>query len=225
MSAHVFQRKVIATPESLGKQFKDLRVKKKKSITMAEHDTKVRAHYLKAIESDMYADLPPSHAKGFIRRYGQYLGMPSDVINQAIDRLMLPGNTKQPFSPIPLQKESRWYVTPRLIFIALTIAVLFAFVGYVTYQVRRFASPPALVITSPAREMIVTTETFTIEGQTDPGSIVTIDNLQATVGTNGAFAYPVTLRPGVNQITVRSENRIEKQATVVISILYQPPAP
>jgi hypothetical protein len=223
MSAHVFQRKVIATPESLGKQFKDLRVKKKKSITMAEHDTKVRSHYLKAIENDMYGELPSSHAKGFIRRYGQYLGMSPDMINQAIERLMLPSQTKQPFSPIPLQKESRWYVTPRMIFIVLIIAVLFAFVGYVTYQVRRFASPPALVITSPAREMIVTTETFTIEGQTDPGSIVTVDNLQATVGGDGNFSYPITLRPGVNQITVRSENRIEKQATVVVSILYQPP--
>ncbi len=222
MAAKGFQQKTIPSKQTLGARLKALRQKKHLSLETAEQETKIRTRYLEAIEEDRWHEISLSHCKGFIRRYGAYLGLTSEAIEQELAILPLSSYQKQPFSPHMLRRSSPWIVTPRTIATGASIVVLLLFIGYVIFQVRRFAAPPTLAITKPEAEAVVTTDTIAIEGKSDPGATITIDNLQASAASDGTFVSTLVLRPGLNQVTVRSENRIKKQTTRVISILYQP---
>ncbi len=218
-----FQHKPITPKTSLGERLKTARRKKHASLETAEQETKIRRHYLEAIEEDRFFQLPAAHLKGFVRRYGDYLGLATSTIEQELEFLDLSPAGKQPFAPQPLVSRQQWLITPRVIAVVCSILVLIGFIGYVIYQVRQFAAAPVLQITQPVGDSVSTQDTFTIEGKTDPGVTVTVDSLQSTVQSDGTFKYPLTLRPGLNQVTIRAENRIKKQATKVVSILYQPP--
>lgn len=223
MQLQGFQKKTIPTHESFGSICSAARKKKRISVETAEHETRIRAHYLEAIEADRWHDLPATHCKGFIRRYAAYLGIDMATSEQAIEHFTSQPRTKHLFSPNGLERHSRWFVTPKVIAIAFSVIVLLLFIGYVTYQVKQFAAPPVLQVTKPTAESIVTSEMLMIEGVTEPGALVTIDSLQATVGSDGHFSYPLTLRPGLNQIVVQAENRIKKKTTTTLAILYQAP--
>jgi cytoskeletal protein RodZ len=220
-----FQKKTIIDSAPLGEQLKKEREKKNISLSVAEHETKIRSRYLEAMENGRFDLVPLSHSKGFVRRYAAYLGVEPAVINQSIDRLVTSLPRKQPFSPRALGKETRIFITPRLVASVFSVIVLIVFIGYITYQVKQFAAPPPLEITKPIDESIVATETVAIEGHTEPGSAVYIDNGSASTSSDGTFSYMITLRPGLNQITVRAENRIKKSSTKVLSVLYQAPPP
>jgi hypothetical protein len=93
----------------------------------------------------------------------------------------------------------------------------------VTYQVKQFAAPPSLTILTPSDQAVVTTANLEIDGTTDPGADLTIDDLDVTLQPSGTFTYPLTLRPGLNQITIRSVNPIKKQTAKTLTILYEVP--
>lgn len=219
-----FQKKTINPDHGLGSRLKAVREQKNISLTQAEHETKIRAKYLEAIENNHYSLISASHVKGFIRRYAEFLELPPESVKQELGSLSLAHTKDLPFSPRPLAKDTQWIVTPKIIAIVLSILVFIAFIGYITYQVKQFAAPPKLEITQPANESVVASDTFDIKGKTEPGATVYIDTMATSADSDGLFSYPVTLRPGLNQITVRAENRIKKQSTKIVSILYQAPA-
>lgn len=223
MTAAGFSKKSITSGKSLGQCLRDARVKKDASLDAVEHATKIRQHYLEAMEQDRWEAIPPSHVRGFVRRYADYLGCDREQIQQDLLLVLPVAGGAQQFRPNVIDQDSRWVVTPKNMAIVCSIVVLLGFISYVTYQVRLFAAPPLLEITNPHHEgSVVTTDTVTVEGRTEPGAFIYIDNLQTSAGSTGAFSYPLALRPGLNQITVRAENRIRKQSVRVVSVLYQP---
>lgn len=214
-----FQHKSISH-EPIGNRIKAARKKNKISLQIAEHETKIRAHYLEAIENNNFGELPSSHRKGFIRRYAEYVGI-SDIDTNLLADTELHRDTSSLFSPKKLHKETSWVITPKVLISILVTLLIIGFVGYVGYQVRRFAAPPTLEVTKPANESVVTEESATIEGATDAGASVFIDNLQVSVDSSGHFAYPIVLRPGLNKLSIRAVNTIKKETTKTLSILYQ----
>jgi cytoskeletal protein RodZ len=219
-----FHVKVIPEKQSFNEQLKVIRRKKQLSLSNVEQETKIRAHYLEAIEDGRLDLLPPAYSKGYIRRYAEFLGVAKETIEHELELLIQQQPKKQPFSPRGMGKEHQWSITPKIITTVFSLIVLIGFIGYVTYQVRQFAAPPVLEVTKPTTDSVVTLETFAIEGRTEPGATVYVDSLQASTGSDGAFSYLLTLRPGLNQITIRAENRIKKQTTKIVSVLYQPGA-
>jgi cytoskeletal protein RodZ len=219
-----FQQKPIQPPkdDSFGHRLKKIRQKKRISLERAETATKIRSRYLEAIESNNLELLPPSHSKGFVRRYASYLGLPEEFVEREITAIAQKKATKQPFAYRPLEVKPGWSITQRGLLILMTILVFIGFIGYIAYQVKQFSAPPFLEITEPVGEAVVLQESLKIEGKTDVSASVFIGNLQATTDRDGHFSASITLRPGLNQLTVKAENRIRKQTVKTISILYQP---
>jgi cytoskeletal protein RodZ len=221
MTAYGFQKKTITAGPSLGQRFRDARKAKKISLSDAELETRIRQPYLEAIEKDELEKLPPAYSKGFIRRYADFLGIEGTSLHADLEHLQPKGAKKQSFRVESLERESRWSLTPKVVITSLVIFLLLGFAAYVTYQVKQFASPPMLEITQPGYESVTKTEQVVIEGKTDPGSLLFIDNLQANVNTDGGFTYNLTVRPGLNKIAVRSQNRLNKESSKTLSVLYE----
>jgi transcriptional regulator with XRE-family HTH domain len=223
MKTSAFQKKTIEKRDTLGARLKKARENRSLSLTDVEHETKIRSRYLEAIEENRFDLVPLSHSKGFVRRYAEFIGLSGSDIEEELARLTEVSYKKQPFAPRPIAREKSWIITPRVMLIVLSVIVLIGFIGYITYQVKQFAAPPMLEITKPTGESVVNSETFSIEGKTDVGGAIYVDNLLAGTNSDGTFTYVLTLRPGLNQVVVRAENRIKKQSTKIVSVLYQPP--
>jgi hypothetical protein len=76
------------------------------------------------------------------------------------------------------------------------------------------------------RDTLVEDKIFTIEGRTDPGSKIFIDDYQVkTQNLNGSFAQRMQLEKGKNEIEVRvrAQNGLENSKNIVVE--FEPPSP
>ena len=85
--------------------------------------------------------------------------------------------------------------------------------------------PPTLTVTSPQDQFLTNKETLTIEGETEEGAKVSVNDRPASC-TGTTFSYELTLREGKNSIKVDAldavGNRAEKIVTVYLDTV--PPA-
>jgi hypothetical protein len=60
----------------IGSSLRAARMRQRLELSQAEHDTRIRARYLGALEDERFDVLPgPAYAKGFLRTYADYLGL------------------------------------------------------------------------------------------------------------------------------------------------------
>lgn len=63
-------------PETIGYRLKQIRLSRQISIEKAAEATRVRAHYLQALEADNYSAMSSAaQGRGFLRLYADYLGL------------------------------------------------------------------------------------------------------------------------------------------------------
>lgn len=74
-----------STPTTIGNTLRQVREERGLALRDAERDTRIDRRYLEALEGDDLTVFPvEAHARGFLRAYASYLGVPSDVIDSAI---------------------------------------------------------------------------------------------------------------------------------------------
>jgi cytoskeletal protein RodZ len=73
--------------ETIGQQLRGAREHKKISLETAAQGTKIKGEYLAALEADQFDRIEaPVYVKGFLRIYGQYLGLdPKPLVNQFVN--------------------------------------------------------------------------------------------------------------------------------------------
>jgi len=71
---------------SIGLQLRQAREARTLTIDQAATSTRIRAHYLRAIELGEFENLPsPVHARGFLRAYADFLGMDTEKLVSELD--------------------------------------------------------------------------------------------------------------------------------------------
>jgi Helix-turn-helix domain/Domain of unknown function (DUF4115) len=199
-------------PTKLGEVLRAAREARFIDLARVERDTKIRTHYLAALESGDYRELPGSvYAKGFLRNYGLYLGLDPEYLIDLYRLEQGGAATDRPQAPVPPQpiaaRARALVITPgRLAALTLTVLVA-AFVIYLATEFVTFARTPDLRITDPAGDLAAYPDlAYLIRGTTEPNSTVTIDGLgenpTTTADAHGAFSVPITLVPGANVITL-----------------------
>jgi cytoskeleton protein RodZ len=88
--------------DSIGQRLKQARKERNLSIEKAEQLTRIRAHYIQALESDDYSGMSSAaQARGFLRNYSEFLGMNIDEILDELQRARTPSETEQFSGPLP----------------------------------------------------------------------------------------------------------------------------
>ena len=73
---------------------------------------------------------------------------------------------------------------------------------------------PSLVVSSPAGDTSVGLAQITITGQSEPGSIIKVNNVRVYPDANGNFAKTISLVTGANNITVTATDAAGNVTTV-----------
>lgn len=217
-----FKTKTIKPPKGLGETLSNARKKKNITIEQAEEETKIRARYLRALESGSYDQLPGSvYSLGFLTKYAEFLGVDKKSLILQFRLEKKEGSQAVSFTREKRMKEPRFSVTPKLlIFLGVTLIISLIFF-YIIYNVRAFAMPPNLEISSPSNEQVVKEGKTEIIGKTDEGAILSINDQSVLLDGNGNFSQEVKLNQGLNTFELKSENRLKKQTVKQIKILAE----
>lgn len=229
MSSFGFKKKKLSSQRSFGQRLRIQRKRKKISLAQAEEETKIRAHYLHALEEGNLSDLPGEiYTLGFLKKYAQYLKMDvSSIVDQykrEKEILQKLGRTPIPFKEVSSAKKisgTRFLITPKIIAIVASVALILGFLGYIIFEVNQFAKPPVLSISTPSLEEIVKTDKVIVSGTTDPGGELYINNNLIAIDENGNFSQEIKLAIGLNLIEVRARNRLGKETDKSIKVLAQ----
>jgi cytoskeletal protein RodZ len=97
---------------SIGQQLKEGRESRSLSIKQVVQATRIRAHYLEAMETDDFSSMPSGpQARGFLRSYADFLGLNADdLVNQQrhettpVAEFTTPSQTAQPSSATELSE-------------------------------------------------------------------------------------------------------------------------
>lgn len=197
----------------IGERLRTAREAKGVDLLRAERETKIRRHYLDALERGEYAALPASvYTKGFLRNYALYLGLDADdILAQWHSERGEAASGPVMVGPQPLEAPGRGFVfTPGLVVGAVLALAVVAFAVYLGLQLLRFSEPPTITVTDPPGALTEVAEmatTYAMGGTTVKAGIVTIrapgrDDLQVTAGTDGVWRATVELRRGRNQFEI-----------------------
>ncbi len=123
---------------SLGEWLRQRRETLGISLEKAQAETRIRAAYLKALESEDFSVLPdPIVGRGFLRNYATYLGLdPQEAVARFSgkvappEKVLLPGDTSNsfrsgPFEPLPLH-EMPGFGRRRVWFLGIAVVVVVA---------------------------------------------------------------------------------------------------
>lgn len=211
--------------KTVGLMLKEGRIAKGMTPIDIEKAIKIREKYILTIEDDNFRALPsPSYAKGFVRNYAEFLGLPIDATMAFFRRQMtevsksslLPTGVAEPLNA-PL-----FHLTPGRFMGILVSLLLVIFMFYLGNQYFRIGKVPPLVVSSPRVNEIVKDSRVIVEGKTDSDATVTINGVSTIVRDDGRFYDRVAVELGVNKIIIVSVSRFGKSTTIEREVGYQP---
>lgn len=236
-----FTKKTIRTKKTIGQILKYNRKKKEISLERAEQETKIRLKYLTALEKNNFSEFPAEvYAFGFLTRYCEYLGLNTeDFLNSfkselkiykvikkqsLIDKISNPTSSENPFAEEGWQKfkEKKSLILSAQTILSLAVAVIvIGLLSYVWFQVKSFAAAPELEIKNPENEIIVSLDQILIEGKTDSGASLSINNQPVFIDEEGFFKQDVKLINGLNKIEIIAKNKAEKETKKMVQVLVK----
>jgi cytoskeletal protein RodZ len=208
-----------------GEVLKNKRELLKRSLERVSADTKIQKRFLGYIENNQFEYFDSEvFLTGFIKIYAKYLDLDTSKVLALYRRsnpnktTRNPANKKEDLKPSKKLKKKA-ALEPKLIITILLGIFLFAIFTYIGFQIYKFQRPPSLEITAPAPDSQVQTEDIIVEGETDSESIIEVNGAAVETNEEGEFSYEVTLKEGLNTITIkaRKNNALEKIETINVT--------
>lgn len=211
---------------TVGEILKTAREKSGFSHTEIEKETKIRTHYLEAVEKNDFTKIPGGAptTKGFIKNYAEFLGLSSrDVLavfrrdfKESKTGKIIPQGYYEPLG----QPKFSW--NPKLTIVAGIVALILVFAGYLFYQLLSLLAPPRLMVNALGEGAVVTEAEITLSGSSDPDASVFINDELITLTQEGEFQATIGLFPGENTISVKAVSRRDKETKVLRKVKYEP---
>jgi hypothetical protein len=88
----------------------------------------------------------------------------------------------------------------------------------VTFTINRDSTPPSLRVLEPLDGRVTRDSWATVRGVAEPGAVVTVNGLPATVLTDGQFTARMHLIEGANAITVVASDRFGNAANATVRV-------
>lgn len=219
-----FTRKTLPQKEGLGEKLAKKRISLGLNLRDVEKAIRIRWKYIEAIEEGRYDILPPDvYVRGFIRNYASFLKLDPDKVMKLYERERgLMENVKKAKAGAPVVKPltaSRFTITPKTLTFAGIVAGSLMILIYIGWQVSILTAPPKLVVDSPKDNVNIASSSTTVEGSTDNGATVTINDVEVGIDQEGNFKEKISLQGGVNIIRIKAQNKLgkytEKTKTIV----------
>lgn len=184
----------------------------------------VQPKYLRFLEEGRFRDLPAEvYVKGFLRSLANIYHVDAeDLLRQYAHEQEISKNLEFE-SKITMTRFSapKFIFSPKTLTIGGLVLLGLMSLTYLYFQVSSLGRPPKLEIVSPVSDTQVASGALTVEGKTEAGASVYLNNQAVAVDANGVFRENLTLGSGTNILTIKSVNKFGKQTVLTRTILYQ----
>jgi len=208
--------------QTVGQILKNARLEKGVSLEQIENETKINKRFLEALENSNYQKLPPpTFIKGFVKNYGEYLGLP---VTRLLALFRREYSLSSPHSLVPktaarFLSPSLWDIVQNKLFLTATFFLLVLFLVFLG---RGFLIPPPLVLDSPVDNLVTSQLSVAVAGQTQPETRVSINDQEITLQEDGSFSVRVQLTVGVNRIVVVATNKLGRSQKIIRTVTVSP---
>lgn len=175
-----------------------------KSLDLVSQDTKIQKRFIDDIEANKFFNFDSEiFLTGFLKIYSKYLDLDTEKILALYRR-------SKPQKKLNKEKKANSFhikgsfLTPRNIVTILSVLFLVIILGYIGLQIYKFQSPPRLTITQPQDNITTEQATISVQGTTTSDATVEINDSVADVNAKGEFQKDVTLKEGINIITIKA---------------------
>jgi len=228
-----------ATPAPpVGETLQLARERKGVDLYRAERETKIRLHYLAALEDGDWDELPaPVYTKGFLRNYAIYLGLePDEILDRWRDEMEQQSTATRVAvapPPMPLAEPGgrRFTLSPGMIVAGLVVIVIVAFIVYIGVQFLRFVDVTDVALTYPTNVYSqIDASEITLQGTAGRGAVIRITApdgqiYSTTADQNGAWNRDVPLARGQNNFTVIATDPVTQRDSKPLQLTIIVPLP
>jgi len=194
-------------------------------LDRAEKQLRISKKYLVALEQGQYHKLPGDlYVRNFVRAYAAYLGADQEAAVALAEReLDITKKIAEPeqSSTVNRYAGQRTVVTPRTLRQGLIGLLVLACLSYFGWQLNAIFSPPQLLVTEPAGDIVTADGTIIIRGQTEAEAQVFINQQSILADPNGNFVQQIDLQTGLNTITVTASKKRGRPAKVVRQVIVE----
>lgn len=207
---------------TLGEKLKKFRSEGRITLFEVSRETKIPVKYLEMIEEGKYESLPPDvYVRGFLRGYGEYLGLdPEKLVGlYQRERDIKENITKEEKKPNAKTKRvPRFVITPKIITAGIVTLIILGGFFYLYKEIGRFAAEPRLSIAEPSGDASIDVNSVIVSGFTDQDAKLFINDQPVLVNEKGEFRENILLQNGVNNINISATNRFGKAVSKVLNI-------
>jgi cytoskeletal protein RodZ len=207
---------------TLGGLFKKARLSRKKDLPEVARAISIEEKYLRFIEEDDFYKLPDStRARGFLKRYAEFLKLNSEEVVQEWATRYGYQDKLAPVSDKKIEKDMQKFFK-RINFKIISIfLVLFFILFYLGLSFNNVLGQPKLEIIYPPQEFVTTDNSLLIQGQVDSRAEVFINQQLVDKQDEQMFSQEIKLLPGLNIIRVSAKKKYSKTKTVFLHIVLE----
>lgn len=182
--------------------------------------TQVQPKFITALEEGCYEVLPDEvYVRGFLRRLAlAYRLNALELENRYLAERGIAANLQEPEKPKEDIEISHFVLSPRTLTLMGIAGLMLFSLAYLYFQVSSLRRPPELRLLSPAADGAVHSSLLVVEGTTESGASVFLNNQEIVVDSSGVFRENLSLGPGTNQLIIRSVNKFDKETVITRSI-------
>lgn len=197
---------------TIGKYLKEIRLKKRISLSNLENEIKVKKNFIQAIEEEEWQKLPDYPVVvGFVKSIANCLQLNPKATASLLKRDYLPKSLKG--SPDP-EVNNRFFWNPKRTFFVGVGIIIVLILGYLIYQYFQFISPPKLEMLSPKENQIVIGKKVRVSGRTNTDAKITINNQPVIVDQNGFFEEEIAVVKETQELVIKAISRSGKETVL-----------
>jgi cytoskeletal protein RodZ len=221
----VFTRTRIGSALTLGERLLQTRESLGLSVRECADKLGIQEKYLEAIESSHYTSLPGDmYARGWIRKYGQLLGLAPQELLPVYER---ESSVQKKIEGTDMAKPRRRLRRRILEKISLRQIVILVIIvgalGYLVALIYNGTKAPSVTF-NPLLHNFQTQEHSTIiAGKTEPGVILSINNQRIDLDAQGQFSQTVSLYTGINTITIEAHAKHSRSFVQEMTVVRDTP--
>lgn len=191
---------------------KEARTRKKYSRARLEKETKIKEHFIKAIEKEDWQSLPEYPVvQGFVKSITATLKIDERRAMALLRRDYPPKRLR--ISPKPdVSDKFTW--SPRFTFFVGAALISLMILVYLGLQYISFVSPPRLEVFQPIDGQVAAEKMVTVSGRVDPDAIIRVNNQPVLVGEDGDFTAEIEIFEGTGEIEIKAISRSGKETVV-----------
>jgi len=219
----IFETKKIQL-ETLSEYLIEIRTELGLTLSEVSEKASMKQKFLEFLEQGEFQKLPADvYVFGFLRQLGTLYAVDCQVL---IDQYKKEKNIAQQLqkksvfnSATPKRMFNKIVITPKYVSFSLGLLFVILTLGYVIWQVGSINKTPTLDISSPQDRQIIKGSIVNVEGKTNPGMSLTINDKSIFVDSSGNFKTQIGADNGPKQLTFVAKNKFEKTATKTLTII------